>query len=118
MLNRPSWTKWCKETEGWVADNETAAEKFEDAYVLEGVVRWLSNNSVPPVDCMEQWQSIGMDFDFDASMEVRKLNMADFLAKYRANPPKPDAEMMAEMRSELGEGAVVVDIITGQRTVL
>ena len=76
MLNH-AWQKWDRVNGGWVADDETATDKFmEDTIIVDGVVRWNSNRSVPPTDCMEQWNRIGLPFDFEKSEATRKAELS------------------------------------------
>ena len=83
-----------------------------------GVVRWTNSNNVPPLDILEDWAELDLPFSLEATVEARAADTADFLARYRANPPKIDAEQLAEMRAAFGPGTVVVDFISGRKTQL
>ena len=84
-----------------------------------GVYHWKSNGSVPPDECL--WMA-------DVSDELRKINetardieLAKFAAQYRermANlTPEEEAERAFELRAAFGPGEVVVNVITGKRTI-
>lgn len=110
------WQKWTPD--GWILDEEGARQAFVgDAQVDAcGVVRWVSNGAVPPVDVLEAWAVLCLPFDLGASTRARKDEVSRFLDTYRHNPPPVTAEMRAEMRASFGPGAKVVDVITGLRT--
>ena len=91
------------------------AEKVKDAYIDEyGVYRWLSNNRVPFDDMLECWTDD--EFQLNACREARNKDDAEFLADYRERMEdyEPSDEEMFEMRSAFGEGAEVVNVITGK----
>lgn len=93
------------------------ADKFDtDAYVKNGVVRWKSNDQVPPDDILELWEHCGKPFDCELSKVYSRDETAQALEAYRqrmANHTYTDEEK-AEMRTAFGPGATVVDVITGQ----
>lgn len=78
-----------------------------------GVVRWRSNDQVPPTDCLIKMGIHGAEL---ARMEeVRDRELDAFLAEYRAQQPaEPTAEERFEMRAAFGIGARIVNIITGR----
>jgi hypothetical protein len=99
-----------------ITEVENLVEKFEsDATVTDGVVRWNSNDSVPPLDILKLWQHVGKPFDFAKSDATRAAETAAFLAEYRRlnTGRKRSAEEMFELRAGFGEGAKVVDVVTG-----
>ena len=108
-------------TKRWVADDETARKRFSDATVTAGVVRWNSNNSVPPQDVLEQWASLGLPFDLKKSVAARDADLTKFTAAYRkaqrAAPRDPEfeAEMAFERRAAFGPGVTVVDVNSGRK---
>jgi len=122
MAHSIAWTKFDKtllpDHSPWVADDEKAIEEFnENAMVDEdGIVRWKSNDRVPPSDCLGQWEGLKLSFNYVGSVLTGKEETRAAIAAYRANPPELDAETRSEMRAEFGEGATVIDIITGRRT--
>lgn len=86
----------------------------------DGAYRWKSNNSVPGADMIGRWLALGYITadEAKASIVVRNTETAAFLKAYRKNPPKLTAEDRYEMRAAFGEGAEVVNIITGKVTKL
>ena len=92
------------------------AEKFKtDAYIEDGVIRWKSNNSVPPNDILEFWNYLGYDFDLEKSIKTSDEDTATFLEQYRKNYKSPSQEELYEMEAAFGKGTTVVDIITGKK---
>jgi hypothetical protein len=53
-----------------------------------------------------------------ASNAQRKKDTEVILAEYRKHDRAPSQEELAEMRAAFGEGAEVVNVITGRRTKL
>jgi hypothetical protein len=108
-------TKYYKE------EAERMDKKFDtDATVTGGVVRWNSNNNIPSRDILEFWQYFNKDFDFDKTLEVSEQETANFFKQYResqANKVYSEEEKF-EMRAAFGEGATVVNVITGKKTKL
>lgn len=88
-----------------------------DATVVDGVVRWNSNNQVPPKDILELWDYIGKDFDIDKSLHASHIETTEFLKQYRESQKNREYtdEEMHEMRAAFGEGTTVVNAITGKR---
>ncbi len=80
------------------------------------VVRWNSNNHVPPQEILDLWQHLGFIFDMAASRRQRIADQTEFLVQYRANQPaQPSAEHVAEARAAHGPGVTLVDVITGHK---
>lgn len=89
---------------------------FLDAKVDDnGIVRWKSNNRVPPQDILIEWDNAGFSFDIEASRKAREKDFAAFAAEYRKNYKGPTAEEMSEMRAAFGPGVTVVNALTGTR---
>lgn len=88
-------------------------------YVVDAdapVLVWKSNGQHPHDDMLAAWlilQAITED-QARATTEARAQAMDAFTAAYRANPPQPSAEQMAEMRAAFGPGERVVNVVTGQ----
>lgn len=100
---------------------ERLLAKFHtDAVVVDGIVRWKSNNGIPPKDVLDLWAYKELPFNLLKSSEVREAEQQAFLAEYRKNQAgKPvDPEQLAEMRAAFGPGEVVIDVFTGRRTQL
>lgn len=95
---------------------KVAGKFYTDAYVINGVVRWKSNDQVPPADILELWHHLNRPFDYDLSKTVSQLETTQALEAYKrqmASHVYSDEEK-AEMRAAFGPGATVVDVITGQ----
>lgn len=91
----------------------------DDAYQDdEGVWRWKSNNRVPFDDMLECWN---LDAEtLQKCKDARDHDNSVFLNEYRERMKdyEPSAEELFEMRSAFGEGAEVVNVITGKVTKL
>ncbi len=64
-------------------------------------------------DMAEKVEYAGADINREATRKAREAEVAEFKKNYKA--PKLTAEMLGEMRNAFGEGAVVVDVITGRK---
>lgn len=89
--------------------------KFEtDAYVKNGIVRWKSNDNVPPREVLELWDYLNKDFSFNDSINALGNATNEFLKQYKKQ--KTNSEQLHEMRSAFGKGTTVVNVITGKKT--
>jgi len=102
---------------------EKLAQDYRDEFAenvtvdSSGLVRWKSNNSVPPEFCLIEFDDVGCEFNMEICRETRQAEDDKFLALYRErmkNRVYTDEERF-EMRAAFGEGAVVVNVITGKR---
>lgn len=94
---------------------EKARKQFEeDAYVVDGVCRWKSNNRVIMDDMAEKMEYAGCDFSREATRIARQEEVSNSLREYRRNSKEVSNEEMNEMRSAFGKGTKVVNIITGK----
>ncbi|MFW6242649.1 MAG: hypothetical protein ACOC2W_00660 [bacterium] len=94
-----------------------AKKFFSDTTVDDkGVVRWNSNNNVPPFEILVFWSYLNYDFDFINSENVRKKQEDKAIKKYREQMKnyQPSQEELFEMRATHGKDTTVVDIITGK----
>lgn len=112
--------------EYWKKHNEQKRLKLiaqfdTDATVKEGIVRWNSNNQVPPDEVLQTWESAGKAFDITKSLAARDDDLNDFLETYRiaqANrSPEQIAEERAMARAAFGPGEKVVNALTGEEYV-
>jgi hypothetical protein len=98
------------------AEMAKQAEMKNEAYQDEnGVWRWKSNNHVPFEDMLESWN---LDEEtFKKCIAAREADDAKFFANYRKQMEnyEPDAETLYEMKTAFGEGAEVVNVITGKK---
>ena len=90
------------------ADNEAVVEE-------DGAIRWLESGNYVPDDYCEVLEYAGYAFSREATKKKRDIQTAEFIEQYRKNPPKLTAEDICEMRNAFGEGAVVMDVITGKK---
>jgi hypothetical protein len=90
--------------------------KQQDAYQdKDGVWRWKSNNRVPFEDMLQCW---GLDDEtMQKCIAAREKDVSKTLASYRKQMENhvPSAEERFEMQAAFGEGAEVVNVITGQK---
>ncbi len=101
------------------AEADRLAGKFDTAAtVTDGIVRWTSNNAVPPADVLALWRHLGKAFDHDRSIAAGKAETDAFLTEYRRHHKGPSPEEITEMRAAFGPGTTVVDVITGTETLL
>lgn len=95
---------------------------FENGEIVvdaDGVLRWRNGNIIG-YDVAHICDLIGIQFDAEATRRAGEERTRAFMEEYRrarANRTL-SAEERSEMRSAFGEGAVVVDVITGQRFVV
>ena len=90
------------------AENNAEVDEF-------GAIRWKSNKRYLMDDFCEKLEYACYPFSRRATAEARREADKKFFAEYRKNPPKMTPEMYAEMRAAFGDGAVVVDVITGRK---
>lgn len=111
----------CKQ-QSWIRkESDSMAAKFdEDTTVVDGVVRWKSNNLVPPADVLKFWNYIGKDFDIEKSNLIRGELSRKRLEKYKKSQEnkKYTGEELFEMKAAFGEGAVVFNVVTGREITL
>lgn len=99
---------------------QSAAEAAESlSRLADGtapVLTWTSNGRHPMDDMLAAWLVLGVisEAQAQATTDARQRDMDAFLTAYRASPPQPDAEQLAEMRAAFGPGANVVNAVTGQ----
>jgi hypothetical protein len=82
-----------------------------------GVARWVSNNRPLFADTVALIIALGFGdgIDPEATDRAQRKDEAAFLEAYRTAAPREyDAETLHEMRSAFGEGATVVDVVSGQ----
>lgn len=93
-----------------------AVEKANrDANVDEnGAISWKSNGRYLMDDFCEMLEFAGFPFSREATKAAREAQVSKELAEYRENYRSPSAAELDEMRITFGEGATVVDIISGE----
>lgn len=93
-----------------VRDAETKA--VVDEY---GAIKWRNNRRYLHDDFCEKLEYACYPFSRKATARAREEADRAFFEEYRKADHTPSAEMLAEMRAAFGEGAVVVDVISGRK---
>jgi hypothetical protein len=95
-------------------DAERVANQLRnEATITNGIIRWDSNNAVPPTDCLELAVHIGLAVDLLACKRAAAEDLAAFLTlcgKQATVSDKNDAEA----RAEFGPGVTLVNVATGR----
>lgn len=108
---------WKKSAEKDVAK---VIERYENGELLideYGVAFWASNNRAVPEDIAYMGKYGGLPIDLEMTKELEDRQTEKSLAEYRERMKNHvyTAEELGEMRNAFGEGAVVVDVITGRK---
>ena len=82
----------------------------------DGAIRWESNGRYLMDDFCEKLEYAGYAFDREATAKKRDAQNAESLAQYRRNDRGLSGEALAEARAAFGEGATVVNVLTGRKT--
>jgi len=116
-LDQPSEDKIREELRGHI----------DRSYRMAGasnVLKWVSNDRCIPNDIMLNMKRYGLvdQETVDATREAEKIDTDAFIAEYRVNRANRSAEEIAEeqfeMRAAFGPGETIVNILTGERTIL
>ena len=95
---------------------KTLVEKLKhEATITNGVIRWNSNGSVPPVECVALAVHVRLPIDLAECTRVRDEETREFFNEYRKRNRGFSSEERMEMRAEFGEGTTVINVITGRR---
>lgn len=101
--------------------SERLRDEFtEGAYVKDGIVRWQSNNSVPPKDVLEFWSHIGKSFDLELSNLMRDRESNEFIEAYQQQMRNHtlSQEELFEIRAAFGSGTTVINVLTGKAMII
>ena len=104
----------------WKKDAEERVERYvaqanEDATVDEdGAISWKCNGNYLMDDFCEIVEYARYNFSRLATAQKRDKQNDEFIAEYRKNYNGPTEEELYEMRAAFGEGATVVNILTGE----
>lgn len=100
-------------------DAERLAAQFDtDTYKDSNyVLRWKSNDRVPPQEVLDFWKFIGKRFNMSKSVAAREREDKQSIEQYkkRMENYKHSDEELSEMRAVYGKGTVIVDVITGKK---
>lgn len=95
-----------------------AAQFYSDTYKDSNyVLRWKSNDRVPPQEVLDFWKYIGKRFNMSKSITARNRESKRSIEQYKKSMRnhKYSEEELSEMRAVYGKGEVIVDIITGEK---
>lgn len=93
---------------------EAVKHASEAANVDEnGAISWKSNGSYLMDDYCEKLEFAGFPFSREATRAARSAQVDAELSEYRRNYKGPTPNEIEEMRRAFGEGATVVNVITG-----
>ena len=113
-----------KEREMNVSRN-TPAEDFAKAYLDDKcIVRWKSNDRVAFADMTQTFVEAHLITQrvADDSEMIRQAEVTAFIGEYKnaqaLKTPEQKAEEMFEMRAAFGPGETIVNVLTGEKTVL
>lgn len=90
-------------------------QHLSDATLIDGVVRWVSNGSVPPDEILEKVFRMHPEMNYKKCKEARDADLKGFLANYRKNYKGPSDETRAEARAAFGPNHEITNIITGHK---
>lgn len=98
----------------------TDREKFENlGKVVDGVFRWDVNGSVPPMDVIESFIAAGCPVDLAACKVAKDADLDRLFAQTFQYTQEQEDERMYELRAAgYARGEVVVNVLTGVRTVV
>ena len=88
------------------------------------IVRWKSNDRVPFADMLADFVEARLITQrvADDSEMIRQDEVTKFIGEYKKaqalKTPEQKAEEMFEMRAAFGPGETIVNVITGEKTVL
>ena len=110
----PYWVKSAREEINKMQDMADTGEILKEK---DGAVKWKRSGNYLPEDCVEKLSYTHFTFSPEATKKKRDAQTERELKAYREsmrNHQYSDEELF-EMRAAFGEGATVVDVITGQQ---
>lgn len=84
----------------------------------DGAIKWNSNGRYLMDDFCEKLEYAGYAFSREATAKKCKAQNEESLAAYRRNHNGLGAKELAEARAAFGKGTTVVNVLTGEKTVL
>ena len=82
----------------------------------DGAIKWTGNGRYLMDDFCEKLEYAGYAFDREATARKRDAQNEESLAQYRRNDRGLSGEALAEAGAAFGEGATVVNVLTGRKT--
>lgn len=119
-------TRFTQEVSGMLGDfwRNNALKEVEDAKnyfyneanVINGIVRWKSNNAIPMDDMLEKMEYAGCTFNRELCNEIRDAEDKKFIEAYVKNRKQYgySEEELYEIECAFGKDADIVDIFTGK----
>lgn len=106
--------RWKRERAEFLKENIETGSTIDE----KGIMRWKSNNRIPPLDCLE-FAAFGlkMPVNVPACVAQGDRETQEAIREYRnqAGKRNPSPEERFEMEAAFGRGEAVVDIISGRR---
>ncbi len=94
---------------------QVAAKLPTDATIMNGVMRWKSNNNVPPQEIIDLAAFLGFGVDAEKCGLARDADTKAFLDAYRASYTGPCDEEKYEARAAFGPDVELINVITGHK---
>ncbi len=96
---------------------QTQADSGEILLDQSNAAYWKSSGNYLPRDVAEILLHTTFKFNYENTLLAAKKQTEKFIEDYKKRMAnyKPDEEELVEMRAAFGEGATVVNVITGQR---
>ena len=82
----------------------------------DGAIKWTGNGRYLMDDFCEKLEYAGYAFDREATARKRDGQNDESLTQYRRNDRGLSVEALAEAGAAFGEGATVVNVLTGRKT--
>lgn len=95
-----------------------AQADMEAVVDVDGAICWKSNGSFLMDDFCEKLEYAGYPFSREATEIKRGAQVERSLSEYRRSHRGMDEEALAEARAAFGERTAVVDVLTGEKTML
>lgn len=108
---------WKKNAEEEVKKAVAQADK-QATVEADGAIKWNSNGRYLMDDFCEKLEYAGYAFSREATAKKREAQNEESLAAYCRNHNGLGAEELAEARAAFGKGTTVVNVLTGEKTVL
>lgn len=85
-----------------------------DINIKDGIIRWKSNDNIPPKEILEFWKYIGFAFNYNDCITLQERETQAFLNNYSQNRKSQSEGELDEMRAAFGSGKKIIDVVTGK----